>query len=128
MTSDIEALASELEARYRQELVGRFPYQDCYKIQELRPSESKGFIPDLDMYSSYIAGFSSSATSLAERPIVQLQNALPQLKKSFWEAHPQYKSLADLVTPAETPVLFKRLQVADGLRLGLVKIIEHLMA
>ena len=85
-------------------------------------------MPDLDAYCSFIAGYASSATRLERRPTTELWAALPKLRKSFFEACPEYKRLANYITNTETPALFHELEVADNLRFGLVRLIARLLS
>lgn len=118
-------LAQELERLYEREFVHKFPYQDCDKLQKLHPRIAHALVPDLDMYFSFIAGYGSSATTLHQRPKVELRAALPKLKRSFYEACPKYNRLAKFISDSETPTLFHDLEVSDRLRLGLATLIAE---
>ena len=96
-------LAQEFEWLYRREFIHKFPYQDCFKLQKLHPRIAHALVPDLDVYFMFIAGYSSSATTLHQRPRVELRAALPNLKRSFYEACPNYKRLAKYITDSNTP-------------------------
>jgi len=126
-SSEIIAKAQKVESQYRNEFKHPFPYGDCRKLHKLKPQFSDGFIPDLDLYLSFIAGYSSSATGLDQRPLDEIRNAIPRLKKSFFETHRRYKPLEELITDTETPWLHHELQMADELRLDLVSIMERLL-
>jgi hypothetical protein len=118
-------LAQELERLYEREFIHKFPYQDCYKLQKLHPRIAHALVPDLDVYFSFIAGYGSSATTLHQRPNVELRDALPKLKRSFYEACPKYTRLSKYITDKETPALFHDLEVSDRLRLGLATLIAE---
>ena len=121
-------LAQELEWLYRREFIHKFPYQDCFKLQKLHPRIAHALVPDLVVYFMFIAGYSSSATTLHQRPRVELRAALPKLKRSFYEACPNYKRLAKYITDSNTPALFHDLDVSDRLRLGLTTLIAEFIS
>ena len=125
--NDTNALTQKVEARYNSEFKKKFPYEDCYKLQKKSPLVTGSLIPDLDGYFSFIAGYSSSATTLAGRPLDELRRALPKLKNSFFDAHPGYKPLEELITPIDTGTLYHDLRVADEMRADLVTIMERLV-
>jgi len=116
-------LAQKLERLYEREFIHKFPYQDCYKLQRFHPRITRSLVPDLDMYFSFIAGYGSSATTLHQRPKAELRAAVPKLKRSFYEACPEYSPLAKYITDNETPTLFHDLELSDRLRLGLTTLI-----
>jgi hypothetical protein len=118
-------LAQELERLYEREFIQKFPYQDCYKLQERHPRIAHALVPDLDEYFTFIAGYGSSATTIHQRSKVELRAALPKLKRSFYEACPKYNRLAKYITKSETPTLFRDLEVSDRLRLGLATLIAE---
>ena len=123
--NDTKALAQKVEARYNGDFKKKFPYEDCYKLQRKSPLTTASLIPDLDAYFSFIAGYSSGATSLSERPLGELRNAVVKLKNSFFDTHPQYKPLEKLIVPTDTGTLHLDLRVADELRRDLVAIMEQ---
>lgn len=105
--------AQDVESLCARQFWGKFPYKDCYKLQKLKPRITHGLIPDLDLYLAFIAGYSSSATRLAERPREEIRKAIPKLKLSFFEKHPVYKPLKKLINARDTPSLSKYLRVAN---------------
>jgi hypothetical protein len=119
--------AQELEILFRQEFIHNFPYPDCRKLQKLHPRIARQLVPDLDMYFSFIAGYSSSATRLDQRPQRELRAAVPKLRRSFSDWYPRYKQLAMLITDVNTPLLSHDLKVADQLRGGLLTFITELL-
>jgi hypothetical protein len=128
MNSDnggLKSLALEVERRYGSDFVGRFPYKDCYALQKAYPKQTASIIPDLDEYFSFIAGYSSSAIRLGTRSEDELRNAVPKLRRSFFEKHPEYAEIKEAIGQME--VLHHKMQVADELRQDLVTIMERLV-
>lgn len=119
-----QSLAAEVEERYGSEFVGKFPYKDCYAIQKMYPKQAASLIPDLDEYFSFIAGYSSSASRLSARSGEELRNAIPKLKRSFFEKHPEYRPLEGAI--AQTTMLSRKMKVADEVREKLITIMERL--
>jgi len=118
----------EIERLYLTELRTRFPYRDSERIRHgLNPATRRrvsDFNPDLDAYLALIAGFASSATRIANRPLEQLRRALPFLDKGFYETYPQYELLRVSITANETPSLFAHLEAAETLRVEVAKLIR----
>ena len=125
-SSRIEALGRSLEERYRSKMCVRFPYEDCRHLHKRFPSIADGLVPDLDMYFSFIAGFSSSASRLDERPYSQISSAIPRLRLSFFKANPQYNPLARELRTPECKRLFEALRDHDQARIDLLTIMKPL--
>jgi hypothetical protein len=121
-----ESMGMSVEARYRQTLHKKFPYEDCYKLQKMHPGVTDGFIPDLDCFLSFIAGYSSSASRLDKRTRGEILSAIRRLRLSFFELYPQYRPLAPIITPSQFGNLFAELELADGFRTDLVALMEQL--
>jgi hypothetical protein len=124
---DFDALAKDVEQRYATELRRPFPYKDCYKLRKLQPRVARDLIPDLDMFFSFVAGYSSSATELNNRPAAELRAAIPKLQKSFFDTAPRYRKLRKYITPRDTPDLHKELRVTNDLRQSLVILMGRLI-
>jgi hypothetical protein len=122
-----QRLAASLEERYKTCLKVGFPYKDCRKLHRQNPSLTDRFIPDLDMYFSFIAGYTSSATSLAARPREEIRKAIPRLRLSFFETHPEYGPLQPFLTPQDCGTLYAKLHAADEMRHDLLTIMESLV-
>jgi hypothetical protein len=122
-----DRLAREVEDKYQRDFVHPFPYQACYRIQRLKPRLTRGLVPDLDTFFSFIAGYSSSATHLRNRTKDELARAIPKLKRSFYEAYPRYESLEEFIARPENEALQHDLRVADQLRSALVVLMEQLV-
>jgi hypothetical protein len=121
-------LGQRIEEQYRQKLLKqKFPYKDCYKLQEKYPQLKSGFIPDLDHYFSFIAGYSSSASRLGKRPLSELRTAVRKLENSFFVAHPKYAFITNELSGEQLPSLTGQLRITDELRLELVAIMRVLL-
>jgi hypothetical protein len=120
---DVKSLAEAVERRYTSSFTGKFPYNDCYALQKMFPKLTAAIIPDLDEYFSFIAGYSSSATRMSTRSMAELRNAVPKLRKSFFDKHPAYEPLREAM--AQTETLSRKMCTADELRRDLVAIMER---
>jgi len=127
MRDEIKLKSSRVESLFKTEFIGKFPYDDCYKLQKQNPFLTKSLIPDLDIYFSFIAGFSSSATRLTKRSLDELQKAIPRLKMSFFDMYPSYVALRELINPTNTKKLYRDLHIADALRSSLIELIESVI-
>ena len=123
----LHPLGCAVEQQYREGLRKLFPYQDCYALQRKYPRVADDLVADLDLYLTFIAGYSSSATGLAKRSREELRRAIPVLKKSFFDAYPRYLPLEPAVNSASTKELHAELQVADECRRNLVTIMDALI-
>jgi hypothetical protein len=72
-------LAQKLERLYEREFIHRFPHQDCYKLQKIRPRMAHWLVPDLDGYFSFIAG-----TAQARRDFIKDRNGNFALLSPNW--------------------------------------------
>jgi len=124
----LDLLARSLEERYREALRHKFPHDDFRRLCTLYPQTERflrqGVVPDLDMYLSFIAGYSCSATQLGRRPAEEIRTAIPKLRLSFFEAHPQYRELEPLIEPNQFAELYWKLRRADEFRRDLLIIME----
>jgi YxiJ-like protein len=123
---DFEAVAKNIQQRYATELLRPFPYKDCYKLRKLQPL-AHDLIPDLDLYFSFVAGYSASATQLKNRPTEELRAAIPKLQKSFFDTMPRYRKLQKYITPKDTPNLHEELRVINDVRQSLVILMSRLI-
>lgn len=121
-------LATAIERTYKTSLLKRFPYQDCYQLQRKFPVLRDDFIPDLDSYFSFVAGYASSATTLDSRSREELERAIPRLGRSFFESYPQYAPFAAQISKESTPDLFEQLRRTNRSRKSLVKIMRELLS
>lgn len=119
--------AQQVQSRYRHDLLHPFPYEDCRKLHKRMPALADGLIPSLDLYFSFIAGYSCGATTLGGRTKDEIRKAIPKLKMSFFDMYPAYKPLEELISATDTPSLHRDLRIADEQRRDLVTIMEHLV-
>jgi hypothetical protein len=117
-------LDEEIEHLYRSEFGRGFPYRDCRLIATQCGIDAAVLIPDLDTYFSEIAGFSSSATRLHLRTPEQLRRGKYWLSKSFFARYPSLSPCEASISEAITHELWRRLQVADELRQGLLRLLN----
>jgi len=118
--------AIELEELYKSRLLGRFPYDDCFRIAQKEPIESEGLIPELDWYFGTVAGYCSSASRLGNRPKEELKRAQKSLALSFFEVFPRLAHIENLMTPDQTPKLYERMKYTEEARLALLDLLNAL--
>lgn len=110
----------ELQCLYKTGLMGPFPYEDCRKL-----AAPSGFIPDLDLYWSGIAGIASRGRRLLELEQNKRAEFVPRLKRSFFEAHPRYQRLQAAITAENTPHLFRDMTYYEEARLRALKLLSE---
>ena len=116
----------ELEEFYKSRLRGRFPYKDCRWVAGHGCVADSDFIPELATYFADIAGFSSSASRLINRPIGQLRRAVTFLSRDFFERHQPLAPIRALITHERTPDLYAQMQSTEEARLALLDILRAL--
>ena len=117
---------AQLEEIYASRLKGPFPYEDCRWLAAHENQPAEDLIPELDMYFSNVAGYSSSASRLGERSRNALRTARETLAKDFFETYPALERYKSLITPGNTPKLYEQMRVTEQLRLGLLDVLGTL--
>jgi hypothetical protein len=115
----------QIEELYRTTFVGPFPYDDCFFLADSSGIPREDLIPELDMYFSEIAGYSSSATRLLSRSSVDLETARKTLKRGFFQRFPDLHWIQERINERDTPILFKQLKVAEELRSMLIQVLQE---
>lgn len=103
-----------------------FPYKGIRKLLRLYPKAFKDLIPDLDWYESTVAGYSSRADTFQSWPLSDAEQAVLLLSKSFYEKHPEYLQLRELLT--EVPSvgdLSHDIEVHEKMRQSLLKVLGY---
>ncbi len=93
-----------------------FPYEECRFLVQSDKDRFHDLVLDLDLYGSFIAGYSLSASKLGERAPRELSLAIVRLRQSFFEEHPEYSYLIPLVTEEGMPVLYLQLKTWEEIR------------
>lgn len=115
---------SNLEELYKSSFKGPFPYRDCFFLADQLGLAREDLIPELDLFFAQIAGYSSSASSLAKRKPSELATARSVLSKQFFQRFPQLEVYESHINQIETPDLFRYMLVAEELRIGLLDILN----
>jgi hypothetical protein len=120
-----ESLAAKIDKAYQQMLVP-FPSRDIMKVAD---STERGWdlSGDLNLYWSNIAGYSSWARVMHERPVERLIEARRSLSQDFFEAHPHHQVLRDRITWDDTPDLMRELTLYEDTRLTLIELLDYLL-
>jgi hypothetical protein len=121
-----EENANELRRLYESELCTPFPYSDASKLRREGGELYEGFIPDLDMHFSDIAGYCSWGGKILRWPKEKIDEARERLSRSFFERFPKYDSLQVVINELDTPALYKELQLHERMRRKLLDLLEEL--
>lgn len=113
----------QIEDLYNSQFLGPFPYEDCKRLAAAAKTPTGDLIPELDMYFSNIAGYSSSASRLMTRPESDLKRAKNSLASDLFETYPPLEHCRGFITSERTPGLYQKMQVAEELRLALMKLL-----
>ncbi len=123
-----EVLGRKIESVYSEALRCPFPYEDCGKLERIAPKSWEGFIPDLDLYFSYVAGYSSGAAHLHKEKPRDLTRIRRSLTTSFFEDQPKYRVFEKHITRSNTPELYRKLQVTEAVRRKLLDLLDLIRA
>ena len=114
----------QIELLYRNHLLKRFPYPDCYRLTRIVPVRGDDLIPELAYFFAWVAGFASSASVLQLRQPEEIRRAKKTLAKNVFEACPTLDSIRDKVTPDHTPDLCRSIEEVEEMRMALVVFLE----
>ncbi|MGH9854253.1 MAG: YxiJ family protein [Blastocatellia bacterium] len=127
VTQDLTEQAAELRRVFKEDLSRPFPYQDCRKVFAEAGDHDEGFIPDLDLYWSDLAGYCSWGKGILGWPEEKLSEVKRNLEKSFLDRHPQHQKLVSLVTENQTPDLYGQMAQYEDIRATLLQLISELL-
>ncbi len=90
--------------------------------------KNSALIPDLDLYLSDLAGYASWGKKILDWPKEKMMEAQAKLAKTFFELHPQYLSLAPLITETKTPALASQMALYEKLRIEILDLLSGLLS
>ncbi len=122
---DLATIAKRLRAMYENSRLTPFPYQGTRELLLDADDEYQGFIPDLDMHSSTIAGYCSWGEGLLRWDKEKINQAQIRLDKGFFEKYDEYKPLESMITQ---PDLRNYIQLFEKMRTELTRFFEQLQA
>src|SRR3954464_6422649 len=129
-SDDVRARAQEMATAilnlYEEEGLSPFPYEDCRVLLDGLAGHYEGFIPDLDVWCSSIAGYSSWGKRIVRWPEQKLLDARGLMSTGFFEEHPEYATLERHITSGNTPDLYNELRLYEGLRVRLLELFDYL--
>jgi hypothetical protein len=109
------------------ELRRPFPYLDCRKLKREAEGQYDDLIPDLASFFYWVSSHAHGVEEILNWPEARLRKARDDLAESFFEQFPQYRSLENMITPADTPDLSRDLIVHEQARRSLVELITRLL-
>ncbi|SRR6266567_8095597 len=116
--------AEEIIDLYWEVLHRPFPYEDCRTLMRSDRGRFNSLVPALDLYMSFIAGYSLSAANLGEGGGQELSLAIAKLQRSFFDNYPEYLPLVPSITEETTPALNLQLKTCDEIRWSLIELME----
>jgi hypothetical protein len=121
---DAEILAVEIAQIYNEEDCSPFPYEGCRWLRREFDGELENLIPDLDMWLSDVAGFSSRGKRLLKLPEEQVSHARGIMSLSFSEKRPEYAWLERHITESNTPDLYEKINLYERMRTMLIALFD----
>jgi hypothetical protein len=82
----------------------------------------EGFIPDVDYFSSSIAGYADSASQFERWSSQRINDVYNSTTQSFLDRHPEYEPLLKKINVVDFPLLFEMFAVYEHLRKGLLQL------
>ncbi len=132
MVTKMKTLTTNLLAeeilRTAQEVKAPFPTHDCETVARQAGIDSQSLVSDLDTYFYDIWSPGNGVKKLSRKSDAWLRDLKAYLEQDFFFRYAQYAPLKALITQENTPVLYQRLQIIDGLRKDLVLFLSELLA
>jgi hypothetical protein len=120
----MEMTLDEIKTFSKETLWGRFPYDDCHRLQSL--ARKSNIVPELDTYFSTIAGL-ASGSHWQQWPIKKLRRCFDYLQKDAYGHCKALSRYRDLITAHNTPELHRRLEGTNKIRQQLIPHIEAII-
>lgn len=124
---EAENLAVQVAQNYDEEDRSPFPYEGCRWLRREFAGELENLISDLDMWLSAIAGFSSGGQRLLNLPEDKVLSARGIMSLSFFDKHPEYAWLERHITESDTPDLYEKINLYEGMRRTLVALFDLML-
>ncbi len=122
-----EDIAAEIERIYVEEARSPFPYDGCRWLLSDFGDEFEDFIPDLNMWSSDIAGCCSWGKRIVRWSEERVLQARGAMSLSFFDQHPEYAMLERLIAEVDTPDLYEYLRLYEQMRKKLVDLFDFML-
>jgi hypothetical protein len=100
-----------------------FPYEGCRFLLKSGNSDYQHFVFDLDLYFSELAGYSSLGKKILKWSDEKVADVKNKLSKTFFEKHPEYKPLEEIISKNSTPDLYDQLELYENIRQTLMKLL-----
>jgi hypothetical protein len=124
---EAENLALKIAQTYDEEDRSPFPYEGCRWLRGEFDGELDNLIPDLDMWLLDITGFSSRGKRLLNLPEEKVSHARGIMSLSFFDKYPEYAWLERHITESDTPDLYEKINLYEGMRRMLVTLFDLLL-
>lgn len=133
ISKEAEALALKLKKMFDAH-IRPFPYDDIWHIGKTvtsrkiatRRAIAKGFVADLDMYLSDIAGCSSWDRKALTWDSETRRLFAGLMSKEFFEQHPEYLLVRRWITETNTPELFRDFVLHEEMRVNVLALLRLL--
>ncbi len=124
---EVENLAVDVAQTYNEQDRSPFPYEGCRWLRGEFDGEFENLIPDLDMWLSDIAGFSSQGLRLLNLSEEKVSHARGIMSLSFFEKHPEYAWLERHIIFSDAPDLYEKINLYERMRAMLVALFDLML-
>jgi|SRR5579871_475707 len=121
----MEMTLDEIKTFGEEILWGRFPYDDCHRVQSQADRKSN-IVPELDTYFSAIAGL-ASGSHWQQWPTKKLRRSFDYLQKDAYDHCKALSRYRNLITAQNTPELHRLLEGTNKIRRQLIPHIEAII-
>ena len=125
--SNLERVATELNALYEEGCRTPFPYEGSRNLlQQAGPGNYDGFIPDLSLYFSTVAGYCSWGKRILGWEPTKIAKAKADLEKQFFDTYSQYKPLEMMMAQQDNADLLTKFTLHEKMRIQLLALLDDL--
>lgn len=103
-----------------------FPYEGIRKLLQGGRGNYEGFIPDLSLYFSTVAGYCSWGKRILRWEATKIDEAKAALEKQFFDRHPEYKPLEKMIGEHGNADLLAKFSLHEKMRIELLRLLEDL--
>ena len=120
-------LAKQIESKYKAEMLRPFPQEDIHSLRSVDPVEWDLFWTYWLLFQADVAGYASSASRFLRKTRDENEHTCKGLRRSFFEAYPNYRTFEPHITDSHTPQLFREMQQVEELRLQLLALFDLIL-
>jgi hypothetical protein len=125
---EIEPSTKAIMRLYEEDCRTPFPYAGVRKLLQAGRHEYESFLPDLAQDFSMMAGYCSWGKKILTWDVNRICEAQQFLEKPFFERHPEYKPLEQILAKRGNDELGLKLLLHEKMRMELSQLLKYLSA